>query len=492
MKPLSTILPAQVPLPEDSPDPVINGLAMDSREAVEGGLFAAIPGTYQDGHDYIDAAIAKGVRAVLCQEHPGKLPPGVTGIQVDNPAHILGLVAHNYYDRPSEEMAVVGVTGTNGKTSATAFTHQLLTGLGYRAGLIATTGIFIGQTAEPATHTTPDAITLARLLRRMADNKVTHVFMEVSSHALVQERVTGIRFTGAAFTNLTHEHLDYHGTFQAYLQAKQRLFRMLSPDAFALTNKDDKHGLIMTQDTSARVRTYSLKALADYRARVLEHDMNGMQLQLNDQPLYTPVIGTFNAYNLTLAYGIAAELGFTDQVVLKSLSLITPPKGRMELLHGENGITGIVDYAHSPDALKHVLQTIQHANKHQGQVLVVFGCGGDRDTAKRPQMMRVALQFAHQVIVTTDNPRTEDQAVIAEAIKAGAAEEEQDRILTIPDREQAIKTATKLASKGAIVLIAGKGHEAYQEINGKRYPFDDRTVLSKSLGTTFSTNKPHA
>ena len=491
MKPLSAILPPEAPAPA-SGDPMITGVALDSRHVAEGGLFAAIAGSAQDGHDYIADAVSRGAQVILYQHAEVALPAAVTGIQVQNPARVLALLAHNFYDRPSEELAVTGVTGTNGKTSACSFLYQLFTRLGYRTGLIATTGVHIDQEAVQTNHTTPDAITLAQLLRRMVDSKVTHVFMEVSSHALVQERVTGIAFRGAAFTNITHEHLDYHGTFQAYIEAKQRLFRMLPGDAFALTNRDDKRGLIMTQDTQARLRTYGLQGMADYQAQVGEHDMNGMALRLGSQTVYTTVIGTFNAYNLLLAYGIGRELGLSEPEALTGLSLIKPPKGRMQLLHGANGITGIVDYAHSADALMHALQTIQAANKHEGQVLVVMGCGGDRDTAKRPEMLRTALSYAHQVVITADNPRSEDPAAIARDMEAGASEEQMSRVLTILDRKQAIRTATMLAGKGAIILVAGKGHECHQEVNGVYYPFDDQAVLAQSLSIEHHQINPSA
>jgi UDP-N-acetylmuramoyl-L-alanyl-D-glutamate--2,6-diaminopimelate ligase len=481
MKPLSAILPPEASVPASNGDSVITGLALDSRNVVEGGLFAAIAGNARDGHSYIADAVRRGAQVILYQHAETALPAEVTGIRVEDPARILALIAHNFYDRPSEELAVIGITGTNGKTSACSFLYQLFTQLGYRTGLIATTGIFIDQEEVQTNHTTPDAITLAQLLRRMADSKVTHVFMEVSSHALVQERVTGITFRGAAFTNITHEHLDYHGTFQAYIKAKQRLFRMLPSDAFALTNRDDRRGLVMTQDTRAHLRTYGLQGIADYQAQVGEHDMNGMALRLGSQTVYTTVIGTFNAYNLLLAYGIGRELGLSEPEALTGLSLIKPPKGRMQLLHGANDVTGIVDYAHSADALMQALQTIQAANKHAGQVLVVLGCGGDRDTAKRPEMLRTALSYAHQVIITADNPRSEDPAAIAKDMEAGASEEQLSRVLTILDREQAIKTATRLAGKGAIILVAGKGHECHQEIDGVSYPFSDQAVLAQSL-----------
>lgn len=482
MKPLSTILPAFASRVHGGPaDTQVKGLALDSRAVVPDGLFAAIPGYYLDGHAYIRDAINRGAKVVVYSDPSTDIPEGIIGIQVVDPALAIAHMAHNFYDRPSEELEVIGVTGTNGKTSTCAFLYQLFRNAGYKAGLMATTQILIGEEEQAATHTTPDAITIARLLRTMADHKVTHVFMETSSHALVQKRVAGLSFRGGVFTNITHEHLDYHGTFQAYIEAKQELFRLLPPDAFALTNKDDRRGMIMVQDTAATVRTFGLQSLADYQARLVEHDMNGMQLRIQDEPVYTKLIGAFNAYNVLLAYAVGRELGLETQPCLQGVSLLKAPAGRMELLHGQAGKTGIVDYAHSPDALQHVLATITEANKHGGEIIVVVGCGGDRDRAKRPEMLCTSLAYGHQVIITSDNPRNEEPEAIAEEMRQGAADKDQHRLLTILDRKEAIQKAAQMAPEDAVILVAGKGHEQYQEVRGTYIPFDDKTILATAI-----------
>lgn len=491
MKHLSALLPKeQYELVTGSTEAMVTGLALDSRQVVEGGLFAAIPGTNVDGHQYIRDAVNRGASVIIYSDENAGIPDGIHAVKVANPAWTLAMVAHNFYDRPSDELEVVGVTGTNGKTSACSFLHQLFTWLGYQTGLIATTQIKMGYKVQKPTHTTPNPIVLAQLLRQMADSRITHVFMEVSSHALVQERVTGINFRGGVFTNITHEHLDYHGSFQAYIKAKQRLFKLLPSDAFALTNKDDKRGLVMTQESQAKVRTYALQSMADYQGKVVEHDMNGMQLQVMEQPIYTPIIGAFNASNILLTYAVSQELGVPEEKALKGLSLLNSPAGRLEILQGKNKLTGIVDYAHSPDALMHVLATIQEANKHGGRIVAVIGCGGDRDTAKRPEMIRIALTYATQIIITSDNPRTEDPAAIAKDMKKGAKAEDQERLLTILDREEAIRTAVKLASEGDIILVAGKGHEKFQEVQGAYFPFDDKAVLAPLLNAEQNESKP--
>ena len=479
MKPLSTILPASANSVQGGPaDTPVTGLYLDSRNMEKGGLFAAIPGYQLDGHSYIPDAAQKGANVVLYSDPNAHIPEGVVGVQVADPAKAVAIMAHNFYDRPSEELEVVGVTGTNGKTSACAFLYQLFRNAGIKTGLIATTRIVIDQEEHTPTHTTPDAITIARLLREMADQKVTHVFMETSSHALVQQRVAGIRFRGGVFTNITHEHLDYHGSFQAYIEAKQELFRLLPKDGFALTNKDDRRGMIMVQDTAAVVRTYALHGIADYQARLIEQDMNGMQIRIQDQPVYNKLIGAFNAYNVLLAYAVGYEMGLSHQSLLEGLSLLQSPAGRMELLHGKKGITGIIDYAHSPDALNHVLETLSQANKHGGSLIVVIGCGGDRDKAKRPEMLRISLEYADRVVITSDNPRSEDPETIAQEMRSGANDEDQHRFLTILDRQTAIQTAAQLAKKDDVILVAGKGHERHQEVNGEYFPFDDKATLA--------------
>ena len=469
-------------------DKTVPSVTFDSREVEEGGLFTAIPGTRVNGHDFIPQVIEVGVQTIVCEQVPDHLPESVTLIQVDNAAEALAIIAHNFYDRPSDELALVGITGTNGKTTTASLLYNLYLNSGYRSGLLSTIDIRIGKERQSTSHTTPDAVRICRTLREMADKKVTHVFMEVSSHALVQDRVTGLNFTGGIFTNISHEHLDYHKTFDDYVKAKKRLFDMLPKDAFALVNADDKRGMVMLQNTKARKKTFALKKMADYKGKILENDFTGMRLQLNENEVYSPINGRFNAYNILATYAAAVELAMPETNILKGISLLKPAQGRMEMVQNKQGITGIVDYAHSPDALENILSTIKEANKHGGQIFTVVGCGGDRDKEKRPEMARIAITYSDKVILTSDNPRTENPEAIIQEMETGVSAEEKFKALAITDREQAIKTAASLAQKGDIILVAGKGHEKYQIVNGEKRPFDDKQLLAAYLNIEKETS----
>ena len=460
---------------------VITHVTSDSRAVGEGSLFVATVGLTVDGHDYIDAAVAKGASAVLAKAG-GPLEEGVAWLTASDTNAVLGEVAAAFYDRPSQELTLVGVTGTNGKTTVVTLCCDAFTALGYTCGLIGTVEVRIGAERRTATHTTPDAVAVQRLLREMADAGCTYVFMEVSSHALVQGRVTGCRFAGAAFTNITHDHLDYHGDMLSYINAKKLLFDGLDARAFALVNADDKRGEVMLQNCRARQVRYALRQLVDYKGRILDESLRGLHLIINEREVYTRLAGRFNAYNFLTAYGIGAELEEEPEDLLRVLSALPGAVGRLEVITAPGlGITGVVDYAHTPDALGNVLTTLQTARKSGSRIITVFGCGGDRDAAKRPKMGAIAAQLSDQVIVTDDNPRSEEPDAIREAIIGGIAGEARARVLEIGDRLQAIKTAVTLARDEDVVLVAGKAHETYQEIKGVRHPFDDREVLRETL-----------
>ncbi len=459
----------------------IQGLRFDSRQVQPGDCFAAIRGVAFDGHQFIDKAIEKGAVALLCETLPARQPgqTALTVIQVENSAEALGQLAAAFYDHPSEQMQVVGITGTNGKTTTTTLLHQLYTALGYKTGLLGTVENRIGAAVVPSTHTTPDAVSLQQLLREMADAGCTQVFMETSSHAIHQRRVAGVRFAGAVFTNLTHDHLDYHKTFAEYRDTKKRLFDELPATAFALVNVDDKNGRFMVQNTAARIQTYGLKSPADFKARILENGLTGLHLLLDGEALHARLIGEFNAYNLAAVYGTARLLGADKMETLTALSNLRGAEGRFEAIPhpGKPECLGIVDYAHTPDALEQVLETIAQLKKRSSRVITVVGCGGDRDKTKRPLMAHAAARLSNQLILTSDNPRTETPEAILRDMEAGLDTEDLKKTLTIENREQAIKTACRLAGPGDVILIAGKGHEKYQEIHGVKYPFDDKAVL---------------
>ena len=462
----------------------VGAIRFDSRQVQPGDVFVAVKGAQADGHQFIDIAIEKGAVAIVhssaaVTSSDRRTKPVL--VRVTDSAEALGIMAANYYGRPSEQMQLVGVTGTNGKTTTVTLLHQLFSRLGYRCGLIGTVENRIGETVLSSTHTTPDAVRLQGLLRSMADAGCSHVFMEVSSHAVHQRRIAGAVFAGAAFTNLTHDHLDYHGSFAGYRDAKKKFFDDLTTNAFALTNVDDRNGEFLLQNTAADQYTYGLKKPADYKTKILENSLNGLYLQLDGEAVHARLIGEFNAYNLTATYAIARLLQASKLETLTALSDLRGAEGRFEsVVHPTKpSCIGIVDYAHTPDALEKVLETIQKLKKKTSRVVTVVGCGGDRDKAKRPLMAQAAARWSDQVILTSDNPRTEEPAQILREMEAGLQGDDLRKSLTIENRDQAIKTAVRLAQAGDIVLVAGKGHEKYQDIQGVKHPFDDKEVLEK-------------
>jgi UDP-N-acetylmuramoyl-L-alanyl-D-glutamate--2,6-diaminopimelate ligase len=477
------------------PDIPIVGISSDSRAIKPGFLFVATIGLTVDGHDYIDKAIELGAVAVLAKA-PQKgedsratrgtghthQRPNVAWIEAPDTNAVLGKVAASFYEHPSQELEVVGITGTNGKTTVATLCYDLFTKLGYRCGLIGTVEVRIGDRVEPATHTTPDAVAVQRRLREMADAGCGYVFMEVSSHALVQGRVNGCHFAGGVFTNISHDHLDYHGDMKSYINAKKLLFDGLPKTAFALVNLDDKRGNVMLQNCKAEHHTYALRQLADYKGRILDDSLRGLHLLVNEIEVHTRLAGSFNAYNFLAAFGVAVELEQDESDALLALSSLRGAAGRLEVVEvPAQKLTGLVDYAHTPDALKNVLETLQPIRRQGHQLFTVFGCGGDRDRSKRPLMGEIAAKMSDYVIITDDNPRTEDAATIRGAIELGISQNLRDRVLQIPDRRQAIRTAVRMARDEDVILVAGKGHETYQEINGVRSDFDDRAVLHEYL-----------
>ena len=461
----------------------INGLVIDSRMVEPGFLFAAIKGTQVDGHRFIDTAIEKGAVAILCEDIPEKTNGNVTYIICDNSSITLGHLASEYYDRPSHQMKVIGITGTNGKTSTATVLKGAITHLGYKAGLMSTVQIEIGDEIIPATHTTPHAIAIQESMAKMVEAGCEYVFMEASSHAIHQHRIAGIQFDGAVFTNITHDHLDYHETFNNYIKAKKQLFDGLGAQAFAITNTDDKNGKVMLQNTRARKLSYSLKAMSQYKTKILEQDFTSMLLEINGSEVYVPISGTFNAYNLTAVYAVLVELGFSSDEALVAISQSKGAEGRLEWLMGDAQKVGIVDYAHTPDALENVLKSISGMNTNGGHIITVVGCGGDRDRSKRPVMAKVASELSDRLILTSDNPRSEDPEAILDEMEDGIPLHRKLSTLRITDRKNAIKTACSLADKGDLILVAGKGHEKYQEIKGVKHPFDDKAVLQEFLIT---------
>ena len=455
----------------------VTALEFDSRKAGRGDVFFAIKGTLSDGHDYIDTTINAGVRVVVCEDLPGSLKEGITYVQVQSTSAALGIMASNFYGNPSSKLQLIGITGTNGKTTIATLLFKLFHKLGYKVGLISTVQNQVGDEIVPATHTTPNPIALNKLLQQMLDAGCTYCFMEVSSHAVVQHRIAGLTFVGGVFSNITHDHLDFHLTFDNYIKAKRGFFDALPKSAFALTNTDDKNGMIMLQNTKASKKTYALKQLADFRAKIIENSFNGLHLDIDDADVFFKLVGSFNAYNLLAVYGTAMLLGQERLSVLTELSNLTGAEGRFDYVVFGQNIIGIVDYAHTPDALQNVLNTIQNIRKGTEQVITIIGCGGDRDKTKRPIMAQVACDWSDRVILTSDNPRTEEPQAILADMQKGISPTNQRKSLTIPDRKEAIKTACFLAKPGDIILLAGKGHEKYQEINGVRHHFDDKEVL---------------
>ena len=451
----------------------------DSRKVVKDSLFVAQKGTSVDGHLYIDKAISLGATTIICEELPIRLEANITFIQVEDSSKTLAIIASNFYDNPSSKLKLIGVTGTNGKTTVASLLYQLLKKSGYKTGLLSTVQILVDTTVFNATHTTPDSVTINYYLHQMVLLGVDYCFMEVSSHGIHQKRTEGLEFAGGIFTNLSHDHLDYHVSFASYRDVKKSFFDSLPKKAFALTNLDDKNGNIMLQNTKARKRTYALKTLADYKAKIIEKSFSGTLISINDTEFWTKLIGNFNAYNLAAIIGVAYELGLEKIEILTIISQLESVSGRFEHLVSDNGVIAIVDYAHTPDALRNVLQTINDIRTNNEKLITVIGCGGDRDKTKRPKMAHIASQLSTQAIFTSDNPRTENPDTILEEMEEGVSAENLKKIITISDRRQAIKTACKFSETGDILLIAGKGHENYQEISGERFHFDDLVEVKK-------------
>jgi UDP-N-acetylmuramoyl-L-alanyl-D-glutamate--2,6-diaminopimelate ligase len=462
-------------------DVEIRAVQFDSRKIQAGDLFVAVKGTESDGHSFIAKAIEKGAVAVVCEVFPEQLPEGVVFVGVQDSAKSLGIIASNYYDNPSEKLKIVAVTGTNGKTTVATLLFKLFKGLGYKVGLLSTVQNQVNDEIIPSTHTTPDALSLNMLLFAMVENDCTHCFMEASSHAIHQERISGIRLAGTIFTNITHDHLDYHKTFENYIEAKKKLFDEQPKDSFAIVNSDDKRGRVMIQNTKAKKYTYGLKSPSDFKAKLLTNSLEGIELEINNLPIWFKLIGSFNAYNLLSVYAAAVLLGEDETQVLQVLSNLDPPKGRFERVISKSRIIGIVDYAHTPDALLNILTTVNHLREGSEQIITVVGCGGNRDAAKRPIMAEIACKYSNKVILTSDNPRDEEPQAIIDEMLVGVSVIAQRKTLAILDRKEAIKVACSLAGEKDIIVIAGKGHEDYQEIKGVKYPFDDRKILEETF-----------
>ncbi|MEQ8241582.1 MAG: UDP-N-acetylmuramoyl-L-alanyl-D-glutamate--2,6-diaminopimelate ligase [Cyclobacteriaceae bacterium] len=459
----------------------IQSVAFDSRHVEKESLFVAIKGLHSDGHDYISKAIELGAIAILCETLPETRIDGITYIEAENSARALGKVSANFYGNPSNRVEVVGITGTNGKTTTATLLYQLFSLLGYKVGLISTVEIIIGNEIIPAKYTTPDALAIQRLLAQMSKAGCTHCFMEVSSHALVQHRTAGLNFKGAVFTNISHDHLDYHLTFDEYIKAKKLLFDGLGANAFALTNVDDKRGRVMLQNCKAEKATYAVKSIADFKAKTIHNTIQGLELEIDGINAWFKMVGNFNVYNLLAVYSCASLLGEEKEEVLTALSQLDGARGRFEIIDNAMQVLAIVDYAHTPDALDNVLTTIDNLRTRQETLVTVIGCGGDRDATKRPEMANIAARFSNKVILTSDNPRTEDPNQILKDMMAGVSKTDQRKTMVIADRREAIRTACNLVNKGDIILVAGKGHETYQEINGVRHHFDDKEVLIEML-----------
>jgi len=459
----------------------IVGIAFDSRKATEGTLFFAVRGTQVDGHEYISKAVENGAAAVVCEKLPKEKADNVTYIQVENSAYALGVAASNFFGNPSEKLRLVGVTGTNGKTTIATLLYRLFTDAGYVSGLLSTIENIIGREVIPSTHTTPDPIELNTLLHKMVEKGCEYAFMEVSSHSVAQDRIAGLHFAGGIFTNLTHDHLDYHKTMANYRDAKKKFFDGLPQSAFALTNLDDKNGAVMLQNTRAKKLSYALKHDADFKGIILESHFDGMLMKVNGTEVFTQLVGGFNASNLLAIYGAATALGFDKNELLVEISKLHGANGRFDMVYSEQGIIGIVDYAHTPDALENVLKTINEVRCHKETLITVVGCGGNRDATKRPEMAAVAVKMSDRVILTSDNPRNEDPDEIIRQMKAGVDATDSRKVLSITNRREAIRTAVALAQSGDIILLAGKGHENYQEINGIKNHFDDKEELSKAF-----------
>lgn len=462
-------------------DITVSKIEFDSRKIELNDVFVAIRGTLSDGHDYIEKALSLGAVAVICEEFPSVIVNGVTYIKVKDSNEALAFLAANYYENPSENIRLVGVTGTNGKTTIASLLYQLFKKAGYKVGLLSTVKIMVDEQEFKATHTTPDSLTINKYLDLMVQEGCEFCFMEVSSHGVHQKRTEALRFEGGVFTNLSHDHLDYHNTFAEYRDVKKSFFDNLPKSAFAITNIDDKNGLVMLQNTKAKKLTYALKSYADYKAQILENQLSGLLLKINDNEVWVKLIGSFNAYNLLAIYGVAVELGIEKVEALRLLSELESVSGRFQFIVSDSKITAIVDYAHTPDALENVLKTIEDIRTKNEQLITVVGCGGDRDKTKRPIMANIASSMSDKAIFTSDNPRTENPETIIEEMEKGVEPQNFKKTVSILDRKQAIKTACQLANPNDIILIAGKGHETYQEINGLRHDFDDLQIVTELL-----------
>ncbi|MCU4189724.1 UDP-N-acetylmuramoyl-L-alanyl-D-glutamate--2,6-diaminopimelate ligase [Flavobacterium sp. HXWNR29] len=462
-------------------DITVSKIEFDSRKVELNDVFVAIRGTLSDGHDYIEKALSLGAVAVICEEFPSVIVNGVTYIKVKDSNEALAFLAANYYENPSENIRLVGVTGTNGKTTIASLLYQLFKKAGYKVGLLSTVKIMVDEQEFKATHTTPDSLTINKFLDLMVQEGCEFCFMEVSSHGVHQKRTEALRFEGGVFTNLSHDHLDYHNTFAEYRDVKKSFFDNLPKSAFAITNIDDKNGLVMLQNTKAKKLTYALKSYADYKAQILENQLSGLLLKINDNEVWVKLIGSFNAYNLLAIYGVAVELGIEKVEALRLLSELESVSGRFQFIVSDSKITAIVDYAHTPDALENVLKTIEDIRTKNEQLITVVGCGGDRDKTKRPIMANIASTMSDKAIFTSDNPRTENPETIIEEMEKGVEPQNFKKTVSILDRKQAIKTACQLANPNDIILIAGKGHETYQEINGVRHDFDDLKIVTELL-----------
>ena len=462
-----------------NPDVEINGMELDSRQVKPGGLFFAVKGTVTDGHKFIPKALENGAVAVVCQDLPETMPEGVTFVKLENTEHAVGQIATDFYGDPTSKMKLVGVTGTNGKTTIATVLYNMFRRLGFKAGLLSTVCNYVDGQPIPTEHTTPDPITLNRLLAQMVEAGCQYAFMEVSSHAVAQNRIGGLRFAGGIFTNLTRDHLDYHKTFENYRDAKKAFFDNLPKDAFVITNADDKNGMVMVQNTKANVKTYSVKQMADFKAKIIECHFEGMYLEINGREVGVQFIGKFNVSNLLAVYGAAVMLGQQPEDVLVAMSEMKSVNGRFEAITAPKGFTAIVDYAHTPDALENVLNAIHDVLEGKGQVITVCGAGGNRDKGKRPIMAQEAVRQSDRVIITSDNPRFEEPQDIINDMLAGLDEEQRKKVFSIVDRREAIRLACDIAQKGDVVLIAGKGHEDYQEIKGVKHHFDDKEEVRK-------------
>lgn len=458
----------------------VTGITFDSRQAKAGVVFVAQRGVHVDGHAYIGAAVAQGAKVVVCEELPAEMSGEVTYIETADSSKALGIMASNFYGNPSGKLKLIGITGTNGKTTTVTLLHRMFRLAGFHVGLLSTIVNKIDEEAIAATHTTPDAVELNGLLAKMVEKGCEYCFMEVSSHSVVQQRIAGLTFAGGIFSNITHDHLDFHKTMAAYIAAKKGFFDQLPQGSWALTNCDDKNGMVMVQNCKAVVKTYSLMKIADFKCRILESTFQGQLLEINGKEVWTRLVGRFNGYNLTAIYGAAVLSGIEEGEALRLLSMLEAAEGRFEYVEGR-GITAIVDYAHTPDALENVLGTVNAIRREGQRLLTVVGCGGDRDKSKRPEMAQIGMKMSDVLILTSDNPRTEDPETILDDMEAGLDEEQKRRALRISDRREAIKTACRMAKEGDIVMVAGKGHEKYQDVNGVKHHFDDKEELAKEL-----------